>query len=245
MKTNKNSFSAFSALIAAIALTISSCTIDETDCIRGKGQVFTEIRATPAFNSIDLRVQAKVIITQDPVPGVEVRTYNNLQPEIFTYVNGSTLIIDADRCIRNRPDEILVYVWAPDFTRLRLSGSGIIESANVLLVPDIDLGVSGSGTIDVALNTAMAYSRISGSGQILIEGKAYEHNIEISGSGAVLSFPFYTERANVSVSGSGNAEIRVFDRLAVNISGSGTVRYKGHPSINSTISGSGKLINAN
>jgi hypothetical protein len=243
--TNNSSITLFFTLLVIIALAASSCRIEEEDCIRGKGQLITEIRTTPAFSSVDLRIAAKVIITQDPIPGVEVKTYNNLQPEIFTYVNGSTLIIDADRCIRNRPNEIEVFIWAPNFSKIRITGSGSIESANVLVVPDIDLHISGSGYINVALNTAMVYSTVSGSGSIFIEGEAYEHNVLISGSGWVESFALTTERCNADISGSGSAEVRVCERLVANISGSGNVSYKGHPDIISTISGSGKVINAN
>ena len=243
--TNNSSITLLFAFLVIIALAASSCRIDEEDCIRGKGQLITEIRTTPAFSSVDLRIAARVIITQDSNAGVEVKTYNNLQPEIFTYVNGSTLIVDADRCIRNRPDEIEVFIWAPDFSKIRLSGSGSIQSTNVLDVPDIDLHISGSGSIDVALNTAMVYSTVSGSGSIYIEGGAYEHNVLISGSGWVESFALHTERCNATISGSGSAEVRVYERLVANISGSGNVRYKGHPGITSTISGSGRLIDAN
>lgn len=246
MKTqNTNQIFLLAVILGIFTFTFSSCYIDEFDCIRGSGTIFTEVRSTTEFSSIDLRVPGKVIITQDDVLSVEVRTFNNLLPEILTYVNGSTLIIENDHCIRANGEDITIYITAPDFAKLKVNGSGSIESTNFLNVPDIDLNISGSGSIDVGLNTAMAYSRVSGSGSIWIEGEAYEHNIEISGSGSIYSFPFYTERTNINISGSGNCEVRVSERLDIDISGSGSVKYKGHPDITSTISGSGKVINAN
>lgn len=246
MKTNNTKSVSFLFAVTVLAIfTFSGCYIDDYDCIRGRGQVYTEVRSTSEFNSVDLRIPARMILTQHTTRSVEVKTYDNLLPEIFTYVNGSTLIIDSDRCFRNSKDEIEVYISAPDFSRIRVSGSGSVESSNMLDVPDIDLNVSGSGSIDVGVNTVMVNSRISGSGSIWIEGDAFEHNVEISGSGSVNSFPFYTDRTNISISGSGNCEVRVYERLVVSISGSGTVRYKGYPAITSTISGSGRVINAN
>ncbi|MBE0661890.1 MAG: DUF2807 domain-containing protein [Bacteroidales bacterium] len=228
-----------------ISFTFSSCDPDDFNCIRGKGTVFTETRNTPDFISVDLRVPATVTITQADNISVEVKTFDNLLPEILTYVNGSTLIIENDHCLNVRNDDIEVFISAPDFSKLKVSGSGEIISTNMLDVADIDLNLSGSGSIDVGLITAMANSRVSGSGSIWIEGEAYEHNIEISGSGNIYSFPFYTERTNITVSGSGNCEVRVSDRLDVNISGSGVVKYKDYPDISSVITGSGKIINAN
>jgi hypothetical protein len=246
MKTqNTNQIFLLAGILGIFTFTFSSCYVDDFDCIKGKGLVFTEVRSTPEFSSIDLRVAGNVIITQDEVLSVEVRTFNNLLPEIYTYVNGSTLIIENEHCIRAKREDITIYISAPDFAKLRVNGSGSIESTNVLFVPDIDLTVSGSGYIDVALNTDMANSRISGSGKIWIEGEAWEHNVEISGSGSVKSFAFYTERCNAGISGSGSCEVQVHERLVASISGSGSVKYKGYPAITSTISGSGKVINAN
>lgn len=246
MKTqNTNQIFLLAIILGIFTFTLSSCYVDDFDCIRGKGLVFTEVRSTPEFNSIDLRVAGNVIITQHENYSIEVKTFNNLLPEIFTYVNGSTLIIENEQCIRTSREDITIFISAPDFSKLRVNGSGSIESTNVLFVPDIDLTVSGSGYIDVALNTDMANSRISGSGKIWIEGEAWEHNIEISGSGSVKSFAFYTERCNAGISGSGSCEVQVHDRLVASISGSGSVKYKGYSAITSTISGSGKVLNAN
>jgi hypothetical protein len=234
-----------SIITGLITFSFSSCRVDDFDCIRGKGTIYTEMRNTPDFISVDLRIPATVTITQAENLSVEVKTFDNLLPEILTYVNGSTLIIENDHCINVKNNDIEVFISAPDFSKLKVSSSGAIISTNILDVPDIDLNLSGSGSIDVGLNTAMANSWVSGSGNIWIEGEAYEHNIEISGSGSIYSFPFYTERTNISISGSGSCEVRVSDRLDVNISGSGVVKYKAYPAITSTITGSGKIINAN
>lgn len=246
MKTNLTISARLLSVIAALIIfSFSSCDPDDFNCLRGNGTIYTETRNTPDFISVDLRVPATVTITQADNISVEVKTFDNLLPEILTYVNGSTLIIENDHCLNVRNGDIEVFISAPDFSKLKVSGSGEIISTNMLDVADIDLNLSGSGSIDVGLITAMANSRVSGSGSIWIEGEAYEHNIEISGSGNINSFPFYTERTNIKVSGSGSCEVMVSDRLDVNISGSGSVKYKGYPDITSTISGSGKIINAN
>jgi hypothetical protein len=246
MKTNITKPGSLLSVIAVLfVFSFSSCEPDDFNCIKGRGTVYTETRSTPDFISVDLRIPATVTITQADNISVEVKTFDNLLPEILTYVNGSTLIIENDHCLNVRNDDIEVFISAPDFSKLKVSGSGDIISTNMLDVADIDLNLSGSGSIDVGLITAMANSRVSGSGSIWIEGEAYEHNIEISGSGNIYSFPFQTERTNIKVSGSGNCEVRVSDRLDVNISGSGVVKYKDYPSITSVITGSGRIINAN
>ena len=88
---------------------------------------------------------------------------------------------------------------------------------------------------------------ISGSGRVMLIGASVDTEVSITGSGILKAYEFVTKNANVSVSGSGNAEMRVeggaFD---VRISGSGTVRYLGQPgSIEESISGSGRLLDEN
>ena len=53
------------------------------------------------------------------------------------------------------------------------------------------------------------------------------------------------EKADVTISGSGDAEVTVSDDLDVKITGSGDVYYKGNPDLDVNITGSGEVINAN
>jgi hypothetical protein len=88
-------------------------------------------------------------------------------------------------------------------------------------------------------------STISGSGRIHLGGSAFEHRINISGSGDVRAFDLATTNTYVKISGSGNSEVWTTNYLDVIISGSGSVYYRGNPQINANISGSGGVFNAN
>ena len=78
-----------------------------------------------------------------------------------------------------------------------------------------------------------------------MKGSAWEHSINISGSGNVRAFGLDTKSTYVRISGSGNSEVTVQDYLNVTISGSGSVYYKGNPDIEANISGSGTILNWN
>ena len=54
-----------------------------------------------------------------------------------------------------------------------------------------------------------------------------------------------TRVADITISGSGSAEVNVSEQLDIKISGSGDVYYRGNPSINIDISGSGDVKDAN
>ena len=70
-------------------------------------------------------------------------------------------------------------------------------------------------------------SSIEGSGDIELTGRADEHTLEIDGSGNFDGQDFETERARVSISGSGDVEVFVTGELDAEISGSGEIRYTG------------------
>ena len=115
----------------------------------------------------------------------------------------------------------------------------------VPVIGDIELRITGSGDLDMALEADDIEVDISGSGKVVLEGTGDELEIDITGSGDVRAFDLAVQEADVNISGSGDAEVRVANRLDVRISGSGDVFYKGQPEINDIITGSGDLIDAN
>jgi hypothetical protein len=78
-----------------------------------------------------------------------------------------------------------------------------------------------------------------------LEGTGDELDFNLSGSGELKAFGMQMNEADVVISGSGDAEVRVVNRLSARISGSGNVLFRGNPVVNSTITGSGRVIDAN
>jgi hypothetical protein len=112
-----------------------------------------------------------------------------------------------------------------------------------LTVKDLsEIEISGSGTADAkGIQTDRLASVISGSGKIIIAGKANEQVIVISGSGDFLGEGLKCKKAAITVSGSGKAVLAVSDTLDATISGSGSTKYVGEPKVNTKVSGSGSV----
>jgi hypothetical protein len=88
----------------------------------------------------------------------------------------------------------------------------------------------------------MVRSRVTGSGQIKLEGVAEVHDVVINGPGMVATAGLITQQSTVSIIGSGKCEVNSNDKLTVRINGSGKVFYSGNPAnLNSNLSGSGEL----
>lgn len=233
-----------------MALTLNSCIIDfdgdgiGNNCIRGSGPSVVEVLNMNEFDGLSLRVSANVFITQGPVFEVRAEGQANVIRELELDVRNGFWEIEFDRCVRNE-DDLRIYITMPVITELQISGSGDIFGENIFITDDIDLRVSGSGNMDLALEADDINATISGSGDIRLEGTADDLNIQVAGSGDVFAFDLAASSADVNIRGSGDVEVFLSSALDVRISGSGDVFYKGNPLIDSRISGSGRIIDAN
>ena len=235
-----------------MALSLNSCIIDfdgdgdgfGTNCIRGSGPNVVEILDINEFDGLSLQISANVFITQGPVFEVRAEGQANIIRELELDVRDGFWEIEFDRCVRNSND-LRIYITMPVITELQISGSGDIFGENIFVTDDIFLRISGSGNMDLGLDSDDVNLTISGSGNMRLEGTADDLSIQIAGSGDVFAFDLASSSANINIRGSGDAEVAVESTLDVRISGSGDVFYKGNPIIDSSISGSGRVIDAN
>lgn len=226
-------------------LVLQSCVLDNVfDCEHGRGDIIEESFDLDDVNSISLRMDATIFLTQGDDPGVIISAQANIIDEIDFRVRNRELIIDNHRCLRNY-DPIEIYITTSDIRELNVSGSGSILSENQLVVNDLQLNISGSGKMDLNILADDVSGRISGSGDMDLQGTMDDLNFTISGSGNLNAFDLEAQTANLTISGSGNAEVTVLEHLEVRISGSGDVYYRGNPTIDSRISGSGKIVDDN
>lgn len=233
-------------LIAAgilLIISMSSCMHqDYFPCVSATGKQIAETRSENGFDGIDLLVHGQVTIRKAEEYSIVVEAPENIQPYIHTRMSGGTLIIESNRCLRNRIDEIQVSIAMPDITTIKVSGSG-----NVFVESPVDndvlfLDISGSGTITTASYSDMINSRITGSGDLILSGETQKHSIIISGSGQVNSFMLEAVETDVRITGSGHASVLTSEKLHAKISGSGNLYYKGNPQVQANITGSGKII---
>ena len=109
-------------------------------------------------------------------------------------------------------DNTEVYITLPALDYVQTNGIGDMTVTGE---------VSGSNHLKAIIN---------GSANISIEkGSANEFEGEINGEGNILALGFQSKIATIKISGSGNTEISVSDKLDVIISGSGNVYYHGKP----------------
>lgn len=210
--------------------------------IEGNGHVTMDTRVVPDFSNIKSMGNFSVYIIQDSLYRVYVEAEENLQPYIETEVSEHTLLIKVhERRNIDNNYPVRVYVHTPDISGIELSGSGSI-ACDKLTTQNLDINLSGSGSVNISAFCNTIYSRVSGSGHITLSGESGKSDFNISGSGKINAYSLITESCFADISGSGSMYLTVKDFLDVSISGSGKVYYQGNASVTTHITGSGSVI---
>ncbi|MFT5820302.1 MAG: hypothetical protein ACI8ZM_001541 [Crocinitomix sp.] len=234
-----------SLIICLLVLFSTACKKGGVFCYQPNGNVVTEERTHTDFSKISLEMAADLYVTQGEEYAISIEASDNLMEIIETKVSGTTLEIDLKKgkCIKN-DYAVKVYITLPELKELSVSGSGDVYVPNKLTAGELELNISGSGSVDIdSLFANHLDTRISGSGELMLFAMdtVETEKIDISGSGEVHLFNVPAKNVDINVSGSGECEVYAIDRLEVEISGSGEVTYKGNPIIDQRISGSGSL----
>ena len=237
----KNGILGLLVMLAAVAL-MQSCS--NNDCLKGDGNLITRDLDLASFHSAQLEGSGDIYIEQGDSQSVVIEVTQNALPYLNTTIIDGVWEIGFTRCISNV--DITVWITLPEIEGIGISGSGNIYNDEQLSGDNLDLSLSGSGSMYVNADYNTITTIISGSGATHLEGTSDMHIYRLSGSGQLKAFSMETDRSDITISGSGVSEVRVNQELNVDISGSGNVYYKGYPpTINTNISGSGAVIDAN
>ncbi len=127
---------------------------------------------------------------------------------------------------------------------VEMSGSGSIRLASgaVLESSRLDLRLNGSGDIELAVSASDITANINGSGDIRASGSTKGLKVSINGSGSFDGFDLASSTVEVSIFGSGDANVDVSQSLTGSVNGSGDVTYSGSPAtVNVGGMGSGEV----
>lgn len=145
----------------------------------------------------------------------------SLPGSVQIFMGGNNVQI-AGGCIGTSGPLAEVTVTLPEVSQLRIKGSGN-ASYRGFVQPELNLEISGSGSIDLG-------------------GTTERLEADISGSGQVEAFDLSTKAARLRISGSGEIRVTVAESIRARISGSGRIKVAGQPPLRDTeVSGSGKI----
>ena len=136
-----------------LAIVCSSCHYIGGKRIHGNGNNVTQSRTAGKFNSLDISGAIDVYVKQDSTQSVKVETDENLQQYVEVYENNGVLVISPkDNYNLDATNKIKVYVAAPSFRTIDVSGASNIVGENKLVSDEtLDIELSGASEAKVDL----------------------------------------------------------------------------------------------
>jgi predicted small secreted protein len=231
------------SLLVVSSITLTSCDVTGQNRVKGSGNVTKQERSVDAFKELSVRGSMDVYITQGPAKAAVIEAEDNLIPFIEFEREGDKLIVRQKRHTNlNNTRPIKVFLSTPELESIGLAGSGNIKLENKFSNnTHMKLSVSGSGDFNGVINSPNVDADIAGSGNITVEGETRELDVDIAGSGNFKGQELHSEKAGVTIAGSGDASIHASVSLDAKIAGSGDVHYKGNPQVSSKVAGSGSV----
>ncbi len=123
-----------------------------------------------------------------------------------------------------------------------------LSCASILHIPalktkDLRLNLCGVTRADVVLlETDKLQLKHSGAGNLEVKGSVQYQDVELNGTGLYAAAELSSVAAEISISGSSQAQVNASDRLDVTIRGMGTVEYLGEPRLRQRILGMGSVF---
>jgi len=150
-----------------------------------------EVRSVGTFTKISFRVPGKLVVRQGSPQKVEIEGDKATLSKIETEVKGDRLVIGNEEKWNwgwRDTERIMVYITVKDITGLSVSGSGELITEGRINTDQMDLNVSGSGSLQTDVNaTGEVEANVSGSGRIDVKGNCRSSESDLSGSGRVFA----------------------------------------------------------
>lgn len=211
--------------------------------IYGDGHITTKDQNVGSFNGVDVGGAIEVHVKQDAAQSVKIETDENLMQYIEVYTQGSTLVVHPRNGYNLDPSrEIIVYVSAPVFKGIEVSGASKIFGDNAISGNDgLKLGASGASKMMIELSGGNIGGDVSGASEINLKGQVAKVDFQASGASHINAYDLVADEAIADVSGASSMEITANKSLKAEASGASHVKYKGNASVNSNTSGASSV----
>jgi len=214
----------FAAGLAVLLTVFGGCYDHGTDNQRiyGSGDLVSENRPASSFTSVSVEGSAEVQLLPSDTESLRIEADDNIIDKVITEIEDGTLHIYLEKGSYTNIT-VRAYVSMKKLESLSCSGSASFETKKPFDMDEFRC-------------------RINGSSSVKISGRANKEAIEISGTGNVSNYNLEASEAKVTISGAGNVQVTVKDKLEAVISGTGNITYDGNPQVvNQKIFGVGAI----
>jgi hypothetical protein len=240
MKKMKLDRTFFLALITlTVAGFLSGC--NEIQGVNGNGNVSTEQRHVDPFSAIDVGGAFQIVLRQGDTVSLILEADENLLQHIITEVRNNQLEISTDRNI-GRFEKLKAIITFKSLDEINLHGAVELWSEKSLNFNDLSIDGSGATEMEMTMTVQKLLLTLTGSSEVTLSGTAREVDSRMSGATDLKADDFETNILTMDMSGAGEADVYVTEKMDVTVTGAGDVRYRGEPQqINQNVSGAGSI----
>ena len=172
---------------------------------------------------------------------------SNLLDYIITEVKDGNLIVKTENHINLSPSwnkTVKITIPFKDINQVSLAGSGDLWNEDKITSNNLKVALAGSGDVVLNIEASTVESSLAGSGDLTLKGKTNSLEARVAGSGDFHGFDLQSNNTDVSVAGSGDAQVVCNGSLKARVAGSGDIKYTGNPKTEDTkVAGSGSISN--
>ncbi len=211
--------------------------------IEGNGNVTTKTISTGNYDGIKGVGSMDIHLVAGNEGSISVATDENLHEYLEIEVNNNVLTIKTKKNHHLKSKKgIHITVPFQEISSLGLVGSGDIDTKDTIKADTFEINVTGSGDINVSVDTLTLNAEVTGSGDITLTGKTNILDVNVTGSGDFKGYDLISNTTEAYVSGSGDAKVYAKESLKARVNGSGDISYKGNPERKDTkTAGSGNI----
>ncbi len=211
--------------------------------VKGNGNVVTETRTTDEYDGIKCAGSMDFVLLSGDEGKIILEGDSNLLQYITTEVKDDNLIIKVKKGINMSYKNNAIKITIPfeDIDVVSLAGSGDLFSNDTIITDKLSVSLAGSGDVKLDIKTDFVKGAIAGSGDLTLEGNTNKLEAKVAGSGDFHGFGLEANETDVSVAGSGDAEVVCNKVLKARVAGSGDIVYKGNPEKDTKVAGSGSI----
>lgn len=230
------------SLIVAV-LFLTNCDAQKYGRIKGDGNVVNDSREVGNFDNMSVSGSFDVDLVKGKEGKIDISIEKNLLPYLITEVDNGELKIKWKKGTNiSSKRGVRLTVYFNTINGVAMSGSGDINSKDLMKADNFNVRVSGSGDINLNLDVNNLEATVSGSGDLDFKGSATSIEARVSGSGDIEAYGLQTDKAELKISGSGGMTLSVKNELYARVSGSGDISYRGNPAKEDIkVSGSGNV----
>jgi len=189
------------------------------------------------FDRLDMGSAFNITVQEGSNFSIEARGNRRDLDDLDIYTSNGTLHAKY-RNQRNRRYEMSITITMPTLRGVDFSGASRSEVFGFQGMRELDIKLTGASRAVFEVDADRTNIDLSGASDLDLKGASGILYGELSGASKLEAFDYPVDEAELDLSGSSTARVRVAKRLDVTASGASSVRYRGTPELRSRLSGS-------